>query len=178
MEISDECTHFFESVVGVFMILLGVYGMKRAFERRYKGYGSVVEMMEETTDVVDDPEDASHENAATEEIIEEEAPRFPCINTRTLACLAGIVHGLAGPGGVLGVIPAVQLKVARLAALYLLCFCVTSTITMGTFAYLYGACSMRVPDFLIESLSAALSLLVGILWLVLLSLGKLEDIFP
>ena len=33
-------------------------------------------------------------------------------------------------------------------------------------------------EFLIEVISAFLSILVGITWLTLLSIGKLEDVFP
>mmetsp|Transcript_21974 Transcript_21974/g.51735 ORF Transcript_21974/g.51735 Transcript_21974/m.51735 type:complete len:120 (-) Transcript_21974:43-402(-) len=119
-----------------------------------------------------------------------------------MALGAGIVHGLAGPGGVLGVIPAVQMHDARLASIYLFFFCLTSTLTMGLFASLYGTCSSRLAGprnagddqvqldphstvetssaraFWIEALSASLSIVVGILWLGLLSVGKLEDVFP
>ncbi|KAL7551954.1 hypothetical protein ACHAWF_015167, partial [Thalassiosira exigua] len=55
-----------------------------------------------------------------------------------LALAAGLVHGVAGPGGVLGVIPAVQLRDARLATVYLGTFCLTSTVVMGCFAATYG----------------------------------------
>jgi hypothetical protein len=102
---------------------------------------------------------------------------------RTMAFLAGIIHGLAGPGGVLGVIPAVQLHDWKLATLYLGCFCVSSTITMGCFASFYGLCSSSVGkrtnlEFQIHCFSSGLSILVGITWLTLLSMGKLEDVFP
>ena len=125
------------------------------------------------------------------------------LSTRTMAILAGILHGLAGPGGVLGVIPAIQLQNGKLAAIYLLCFCTTSTITMGIFAAMYGTCSSsltieqqpeggdcrpfltdcnlpspRIREFQIECASASLSILVGILWLILLAFGKLDEIFP
>lgn len=105
------------------------------------------------------------------------------LSYRTMALCAGIVHGLAGPGGVLGVIPAVQLHNGRLAAIYLGCFCVASTLTMGVFAVIYGTCSTYLGRclrniFIVEIISAVLSVVVGITWLTLLSLGILEDIFP
>ena len=108
------------------------------------------------------------------------------LSTKTLAFCIGIVHGLAGPGGVLGVIPAVQLQDWKLATVYLTCFCVSSTCTMGCFATLYGICSSRLVgnaadtrrEFQIECFSACLSILVGITWLTLLAMGKLEDVFP
>mmetsp|Transcript_37143 Transcript_37143/g.49275 ORF Transcript_37143/g.49275 Transcript_37143/m.49275 type:complete len:232 (+) Transcript_37143:399-1094(+) len=101
-----------------------------------------------------------------------------------LALGIGLVHGVAGPGGVLGVIPAVHLKNPFLAALYLGTFCVTSTVVMGTFAALYGTYSKRLgagavqKEFYMEIFSSCLSILVGFTWIVLLSLGILDDVFP
>jgi hypothetical protein len=116
-------------------------------------------------------------------------------NTGILAMIAGVVHGVAGPGGVLGVIPAVQLHNVKLACIYLLTFCFTSTIVMGIFASLYGTFSGWLAGggggssennnmkgcnriFMVEMGSAMLSICVGIVWLILLALGKLDDIFP
>jgi hypothetical protein len=159
-------------------------------------------------------------------------------NSPFLALCAGIFHGLAGPGGVLGVVPAIQLHDAGLAACYLLSFCASSTLTMGTFAAAYGTfttflaecCSknskrrkprrrrsssintrnittiigqdengfadngdfengddsseaseaitaVAIVEFWIRCVSASLSVLVGVVWLVLLTMGKLEDVF-
>jgi len=108
-----------------------------------------------------------------------------------LAIMAGILHGVAGPGGVLGVIPAVQLRNAKLAFVYLSTFCLTSTLVMGCFSMFYGRFSEWLAGgrrgggggsssrvFVVEVGSAFLSIAVGIVWLVLLSIGKLEDIFP
>lgn len=102
-----------------------------------------------------------------------------------LALATGIIHGVAGPGGVLGVIPAVQLRNPHLAFVYLSTFCITSTLVMGGFALFYGALSKWLAGgenlsrvFLVEASSACLSIVVGIVWLVLLSLGKLENVFP
>ena len=134
-------------------------------------------------------------------------------NSPFLALCAGIFHGLAGPGGVLGVVPAIQLHNAGLAACYLLSFCASSTVTMGTFAAVYGSvtawlarccakaqnnasnvssddesannninataddAAVMVVEFWIRCFSASLSLVVGVVWLVLLAMGKLEDVF-
>jgi hypothetical protein len=96
----------------------------------------------------------------------------------------GTVHGLAGPGGVLGVIPAVQLRDWKLALLYLGTFCAVSTLTMGTFATVFGTLSSKLVDksaarlqFCMEFFPPCLSIVVGILWLVLSPMGKLEEIF-
>lgn len=90
----------------------------------------------------------------------------------------GIIHGVAGPGGVLGVIPAVQLHNWKLALIYLGSFCLTSTLTMGIYAALYGSCThvssqnSVVLKYRMELFSASLSIFVG-MWLFLLSIGKL-----
>jgi ABC-type nickel/cobalt efflux system permease component RcnA len=100
--------------------------------------------------------------------------------TSMLALMAGLLHGVAGPGGILGVLPAVQMKNPLWGSLYLITFCICSTITMGIFAAIYGTLfgTCQGPwEFRMECLSASLSVMVGILWLTLLSLGKLEAIF-
>lgn len=102
---------------------------------------------------------------------------------RLIALAVGVVHGVAGPGGILGVIPAVQLQDWKLATVYLGTFCITSTLAMGSFAALYGSFSAKISDqthleFQLECFSAALSIIVGVIWLTLIFLGKLEDFFP
>lgn len=106
------------------------------------------------------------------------------ISRKVLSVGIGIIHGVAGPGGVLGVIPAVQLHDWKLAFVYLGTFCLTSTLVMGTFAATYGLLSSKVSngvanfEFRMNVFSSCLSIAVGILWLVLLSLGKLHEFFP
>lgn len=102
---------------------------------------------------------------------------------RLLALGVGIIHGVAGPGGILGVVPAIHLQDWKLAAVYLGTFCITSTLAMGSFAALYGSFSAKISDqthleFQLECFSAALSIIVGVIWLTLIFLGKLEDYFP
>lgn len=243
VQVPDRLTLIFEGLVGVFMILLGIYGVRRAWEKRPKAYSNIptTDVSSQATQTSGMQQDGSE--ACTNEDCEYAVPHhhqhgdsyhhhislhhaafsvdatdndsfalstqnikmedvdvssFGCfrtligritkISTRTMAVCAGVIHGLAGPGGVLGVIPAVQLHNARLAAIYLGSFCVSSTLTMGVFAILYGTCSSRLVDreasntsrreLRIECISASLSILVGLLWLTLLSIGKLEDVFP
>uniref|UniRef100_A0A7S3KZ89 Nickel/cobalt efflux system n=1 Tax=Amphora coffeiformis TaxID=265554 RepID=A0A7S3KZ89_9STRA len=213
VDIPEHVSHAFEGLVGVFMLLLGTYGIRKAWEKRPSlVYQDIQEGREGagedlTTEFGDfaDEEEALESKPSPEEVVAvmpdaheadgivvidtqrvDESVFVRCMKTlsiRTMATVAGIVHGLAGPGGVLGVIPAVQLHNARLATIYLGSFCASSTLTMGIFAMLYGTCSSRIGrnahhEFMIESMSASLSILVGLLWLVLLSVGKLDDVFP
>ncbi len=98
-------------------------------------------------------------------------------------------------------IPAVELRNAKLATVYLGTFCLTSTFVGGGFASFYGWLSdwlaggparskdsteKRQPEgiagrnrvFMIEVGSALLSICVGVIWLILLGLGKLDAVFP
>ena len=137
-------------------------------------------------------EECNHNDTLPDESGQRQVVSYSCsslfqsgrlLSVKSLAFFAGIIHGLAGPGGVLGVIPAVQLHDWRLATVYLGFFCLSSTLTMGTFAVLYGTVSSRLGkgmklEFQVQCVSACLSLVVGITWIVLLSLGLLEKVFP
>lgn len=95
----------------------------------------------------------------------------------------GILHGIAGPGGILGVLPAVEMKDWTAAVVYLACFVTSSTLCMGTFAAVYGEMTKKIGDisgsveFIVTLISCSLSLIVGILWVVLSYMGKLEEFF-
>ncbi len=114
---------------------------------------------------------------------------FSCSAENLLAVAAGIVHGVAGPGGVLGVVPVVQLQDAKMEVIYLSMFCLTSTLVMGSFALFYGVFSRWLAGgriqgsddgsrvFWVEAGSAGLSIVVGLVWLVVLSIGKLNEVF-
>ena len=94
-------------------------------------------------------------------------------------------------GGVLGIIPAVQMQDVGLAMTYLGTFCITSTLVMGGFASFYGKMCYWMAEgedknrdsrmnrvFLVEIGSACLSVIVGIVWLTLLAVGELNEVFP
>jgi hypothetical protein len=61
----------------------------------------------------------------------------PCVQ-RALALLVGVTHGVSGPGGVLGVLPAVVLHDPARSATYLLVFFAASIVAMGAFAAAFG----------------------------------------
>jgi hypothetical protein len=227
VEIPERMTHFFETIIGVYMLLLGLYGIHRACEKRRKALSpadlptTLVDSQavpqadtplqaggngldcgrQDATPSLDEMSYQNHANLQLAPDLGREeqgdavtaSKPLGCfrrclskLSTQSLALLTGVLHGLAGPGGVLAIIPAVQLRDAKLATVYLGSFCVSSTLTMGLYATIYGTCSSRLAEggasihhtFRIECGSSCLSLIVGILWLVLLSIGKLDKVFP
>ena len=95
----------------------------------------------------------------------------------------GLLHGVAGPGGILGVLPAVEMQNWRYSFVYLISFILSSTLSMGTFAALYGeitkrlSTTMEIIELSLNIFSSGMSIIVGTIWLVLSLLGKLEGLF-
>ena len=83
----------------------------------------------------------------------------------------------------LGVLPAVTLRDPIKSTVYLGSFCASSIVTMAVFAASYGEVTARAggqsfrAQRVLRLCSAALSVVVGIVWLVLLRLGLLEQVF-
>ncbi|GAB9475851.1 hypothetical protein Gpo141_00012928 [Globisporangium polare] len=126
------------------------------------------------------------EDYSTPKLFGAKCPRIDFKNAQTQKCTAlvvGIVHGIAGPGGILGVLPAVGLHDTLKSVVYLGSFCLTSIATMGVFAAVYGEATGRLGErsemmaFRISIFSSMLSVIVGVLWLVLAAAGKLQQVF-
>lgn len=102
---------------------------------------------------------------------------------RILSFSIGLLHGVAGPGGILGVLPAVEMQRWSSSFLYLGSFILASTLSMGSFAALYGEATRRLGttaesmEFGLSIFSSGMSILVGVIWFVFSLLGKLDDIF-
>ena len=187
-------------IVGVFMIVLGLYGIYNARTITQDIIREKLQIEEELGEV------SNLENVEMQYLLEEAHGHHhhqcgQCIdedentccygkinmrdpNTQRLVAFSvGIIHGVAGPGGILGVLPAVQMNSWTKSMLYLGFFCLTSTLCIGIFAAAYGEITRRIGEtekmlYKLTIFSATLSLVVGILWLVLLWLGLLDDIFP
>jgi len=97
-----------------------------------------------------------------------------------LACIAGTLQGIS-VGGILDVLPSIS-QDTRFASIYLVTVCITSTLMMGGFFLVYSSFSkwFVIGDekriFLVEAGSACLSLVVGVAWLVLLAIGKIDEV--
>ena len=95
------------------------------------------------------------------------------------AVAIGVVHGAAGPGAVLGVLPAVALRRSSLVFGYFAGFCVATVATMGAFAASYGEVTSRLGDAhgarvrsVLRCVSAGACLAVGAAWIALSASGR------
>jgi len=105
------------------------------------------------------------------------------LTQRIVSFAIGLLHGFAGPGGVLAVFPTVQMTSWKSASLYLGSFIISSTFSMGVFASCFGETTRRLGagaesvELGLRIFSSVMSVVVGVVWLTLSILGKLENFF-
>jgi ABC-type nickel/cobalt efflux system permease component RcnA len=133
--------------------------------------------------------DHEHDDDDDHHIIEECGNTCPFINMqdpttqKLLSFSIGLLHGVAGPGGILGVLPALEMQQWTSSVLYLGSFIFASTLSMGTFAALYGESTRRLGastesvELALSIFSSGMSIIVGVIWFVFSILGKLEKFF-
>jgi hypothetical protein len=175
------------------MIILGVLGLfsglKVYAEKGKKSDRDLENAAEESKPLTTASELHHHDHEDIDEAMKLCTRYFPCLdlrdqfNQRVLSFLIGMLHGVAGPGGVLGVLPAVEMQNWKSSSLYLASFVFASTASMGAFAALYGELTKRIGatqyslEFALRAFSSAMSVIVGVIWVVLSVLGRLDQIF-
>ncbi|KAF4691987.1 hypothetical protein FOZ60_014312 [Perkinsus olseni] len=88
---------------------------------------------------------------------------------------AGILGGIAGPGGMLAIVPATYYDTAGEAYGYIGTFFVASTMMMGIVAAVYGEGELLNRSGYFASCGASIA--VGIAWIVLNATGALQKLF-
>lgn len=93
----------------------------------------------------------------------------------TPAYVVGFVHGVSGLSGVVYVLPAVFLADETRVTLYMLGFFLSSLIAMTAFSALLGTVPHSVKNTIrISLVGGAFVFAVGVMWIVLTALGKLD----
>ena len=104
-------------------------------------------------------------------------------NSRVVSILIGIIHGVSGPGAVLGLLPAIALHNITKSSIYLSSFCVASIIAMGSYATAWSKLTNTIGNqsnidrfnYYLIIMTACFSLTVGIVWLALSCTGGISQ---
>lgn len=173
-----------DGTVGLIMVIMGVYGilitvrnyrLKRMKKEQLSDDDGRLQVAEQGEAVIE----ASRTGGLNGSWCDLKDPFVQKI----IAFVIGTVHGIGGPGGVLGVLPVVELNDWSASGLYILSFVVSSTLCMGAFAACYGEVTKRLGatadavEFYINIFSCSLSVIVGLVWFVMSINGKLELLF-
>lgn len=108
----------------------------------------------------------------------------PAVSSSAVASVCvGVVHGIAGPGEMLGVLPVLAIHHVAPAVAYLVGFSISSAVGMGVFAAVYGevtrswALKSSSVALGVAAGSGLLSMGVGVVWIVLQATGSLDHVF-
>jgi hypothetical protein len=168
---------FCDPIVGGFMIIIGISGIIGSvqafrYKQKKKKFFSApsFEGDGDKTEGQIASSAPSFEPEGTVQMLDVQDPG----TQRLISVFVGLLHGLAGPGGILGVLPAVEMQQWQSSVLYLGSFVVASTISMGAFAACYGEVTRRLGasggaamEVALRVFSSATSLVVGVIWIFL-----------
>ena len=181
---------------GAFMILFGLYFVRDIIVNDKSGKGFTVLGSTEMVGITP-PEYIGEPRSGEEEESTEHTSLSPSLNPSRViqepvqttlyqagaSFCAGIVGGIAGPGGVLAIVPASYYHTRIEAVVYILSFIVASTCCMGLFAYVYGrftaklvtsASDAKRQETRLKLISAISSIAVGIIWIFLTAFNVLH----
>jgi len=177
--------------VGAFMVALGVYGVREVDQRlrdaeladgggedgRDEERARLFAARKDDDRALDDDEKRLNEKNENDK-----TGGGSSFLTGWLAVLAGVVHGAAGPGAILGVLPAMALRDEPLVLGYFCGFVGATVVAMGAFAAGWGAGTRalgrrggaRVARGL-AMCSSVLCVVVGVAWAALSVTGVETD---
>lgn len=190
-------SRYFDVAVGGFMIAIGSYGIlstTRTFQDNLKkkldatpprGVNKRSSKQDEETALIVSADEEKRAELKSEPLLDtlghhhHDLPiNIPFLDMndkatqRVVSLVMGLLHGVAGPGGILGVIPAVEMGHWQSSTIYLGSFITGSTISMGSFAALYGEATRRLGASAGETVEVGLrifssiaSVLVGVVWI-------------
>lgn len=152
----DIISSWSERFVGLMLIAIGLWGMRRALRNRLHYHQHSHEGVEH-----------AHFHAHTSG-----EHQHPAAHKHSHVPLGiGLVHGLAGSSHFLGILPALMLPTRAASIAYVICFGIGSIIAMSGFSWLLGKIMTRlgeksIPVYNWMAMSfAVLAIGVGIVWL-------------
>jgi hypothetical protein len=175
-----------DGIVGALMVLLGLYGVFAALRTYKEKYAKRSESVFESDYSSNKSGEFVKASNSSGNLGKHELSQCDLKDPRVqkiVAFIIGTVHGIGGPGGVLGVLPAVELNDWSAASLYLISFVLSSTVCMGGFAAFYGEATKRlgatadVVEFALNLFSCGLSVVVGAVWVGFSIYGGREILF-
>jgi uncharacterized membrane protein YfcA len=183
---SDAFSRYASYVSGVFMILFGLYFVREVFTTdkiEFLGFNEVpTESTDIPMDVVGDRDEcrslSPKESLPGIEIESDEPNAVEPISFRqaSASLFAGIIGGVAGPGGILAIVPASYYSTKLESVTYIMTFIVSSTVCMGLVAWLYGSLTERLvvgaankkrQEVILKLVSSGASIVVGVMWILL-----------